>query len=219
MPDHYIKRLDLSKYTLKSFVGNNEYTCDKNNGDILTINKNGTVVTVQDSNSPSASSSPIEIIGATAGGAASSAYTLVKTVTAVPDNTATAVFTVTIPNPTVSANATILVQVLGVIGAGGAVGAGESSSGSTYIISLARTVGVTTVVATSSQGTVASGKVAGAHTFTCTVAASSVSGAAGVTQTFTINATAIDVTTGATNHVVTMTATVLNGATGGVSIA
>jgi hypothetical protein len=219
MPSKYLWRKDLSKYTLKTFDSANEYVCDTNNSDIVTVNRNGTQVTLQDSGAASASSSPIEIIGGTAAGSGTSAYTLVKTVTAVADNVATAVATVTIPNPTVNANATFLIQVCGVMGAGGAVGAGESTAGSAYVMSVARTVGATAVVTTSSQTASAVSKVSGGDTFACTIAASSVSGGSTATETFTITATAHDSTGSGTNHVVTVVITLLNGATGGVSIA
>ncbi len=49
MPNHYAWRKDLSKYTLKSFDSANEYVCDTNSSDTLTINKNGTIVQIYDS--------------------------------------------------------------------------------------------------------------------------------------------------------------------------
>lgn len=152
-------------------------------------------------------------------GGASSATTLIKTKTAIADNVATDVFTVTIPNPAVNHNATIIISVLGVIGAGGAVGAGETSSGSMYVMSIARTVGATAVIATSSQVGVASGKVSGGDTFTCTVAASAVTGGATVTETFTIQVTAHDSTGSAANHVAVLTAELINMNASGITIA
>lgn len=50
MANHYLQRLDLSKYTLKSFDSVDEVCFDTNNSDILTYNANGTVVTIPTSN-------------------------------------------------------------------------------------------------------------------------------------------------------------------------
>lgn len=163
--------------------------------------------------------STVQAAAAPAAGGASSYQVVTKTKTAIADNTATDVFTVTIPNPAVNANCTIIVKVLGVIGAGGAVGAGETASGSIYIMSVARTVGVTAVIATGTQLGVASGKVSGGDTFTCTVAASAVTGGATVTETFTIQVTAHDSTGSAANHTAILVAELINAATGGITIA
>lgn len=131
-----------------------------------------------------------EQFGASAGSAASYVK-LIKQVTAFTDTTAKDVFTVSIPIPaaTSSHNCTIRVTVLGVMGAGGTVGAGESASGSEYIMSVARYVGTTAVIATSSQLGVANGKVAGADTLTATIAASAVTGGTSAAETFTIQCT------------------------------
>lgn len=48
MGNHYIRRFDLSKYSLKSFDDSNEICCDKNNSDLLTYDANGTQKVVAD---------------------------------------------------------------------------------------------------------------------------------------------------------------------------
>lgn len=124
-------------------------------------------------------------------GAAASYVKIIKQVTAFTDTVAKDVFTVSIPIPaaTSSHNCTIRVTVLGVMGAGGTVGAGESASGSEYVMSVARYVGTTAVIATSSQVGVANGKVASADTLTATIAASAVTGGTSAAETFTIQCT------------------------------
>lgn len=49
MPNHFLKRFDLSKYTLKTFDGVDEYCADSNDSDNVKVNKNGTSATLVDS--------------------------------------------------------------------------------------------------------------------------------------------------------------------------
>ena len=51
MAQHYIRRFDLSKYTLKSFDSADEFCCDTNNSDFLTYDANGTNKVVVDTSS------------------------------------------------------------------------------------------------------------------------------------------------------------------------
>ena len=51
MGQHYIRRFDLSKYTLKSFDSADEICCDTNNSDLLTYDANGTNKVVVDTTS------------------------------------------------------------------------------------------------------------------------------------------------------------------------
>ena len=120
-----------------------------------------------------------------AAGTVTSATQLLVLKTGISDASATAVATVTIPNAAHAAS--IRVLVLGSMGAGGAVGAFEANSASSYHMSVSRTAGVATVITTSSQDTVAASNVAGAGTITAVITASSVSGGNTATQTFTIN--------------------------------
>lgn len=222
MPQHYAWRKDLSKYTLKSFDSANEFVCDTNNSDALTVNKNGTQAVLQDSVSASASSSPIEIIGATSAGGATSAYTLVKTVTGIADDTATTIFTITIPNPGTGlfSSAVVNVSLLGICGAGGSIGAGEFITTAVGSIGVTRTPGVASVINISSLTQTTAVNVAGGDTAVAiTLTNVAVSGGNTATQTFAIQVTIDDDTASGTNHICTFEATVINSAASGVTIA
>lgn len=219
MGNHYVRRFDLSKYTLKSFDSANEFACDTNNGDAWTVDKNGTQAILQDSQTA-------QLMGGNAQGNAGTLYTtLPKTVTAIADDTATTVFTVTVPNPAASTyvSAVIDVTLLGIEGAGGAIGAGESSSAAFYQVVVTRTPGVAAVAgissATSAVAAVASVSGGDALVSPLLVTLGSVSGGATATETFTIQVTIDDDTGSSTNHVCVAYASVLNASANGVTIA
>lgn len=217
MPNHYAWRKDLSKYTLKSFDSANEYVCDTNNGDALTIDKNGTNAILADSMSAQLQG------GNLSNGAGVLTTTLPKTVLAIADDTATTMFTVTIPNPTTYHSAVIDVTLLGIAGAGGAVGAGESCSASFYQVVVTRTVGVAAVAAisTPTSAVAAASAVSGGDQIVTPllVTLGAITGGATATETFTIQVTIDDDTGSATNHVCVAYASVLNALAGGVTIA
>jgi hypothetical protein len=121
--------------------------------------------------------------GASAG-AAMSKQMLLKTTTAIPDATATAIATVTVPN----ANHSAVIRVLVAATLTGA-DAYESTRVVEYQVVLARTTGANVVAAISSAigGQIAT--VAGGATLTTTLDLSSISGAVGATNTFTIRVT------------------------------
>lgn len=222
MPQHYMWRKDLSKYTLKSFDSANEFVCDTNNSDTITIDKNGTQATILDSTTAIATSSPIQISGATAGGSANSAYTLLKTVTGIQDDTATTVYTVTIPNPGTGLYASAIIDLtfVGIIGAGGTIGAGEGAAGGTATVTVTRTPGANAVANASALAQTSTASVSGGDTMTFAYSLGSVSGSATATNTFTIQVTCDDDTnTSANNHVCIAAATVYNPAASGVTIA
>lgn len=221
MGNHYIRRFDLSKYTLKSFDSADEVCCDTNNSDAFTVNKNGTQAVLQDSVSVLASTSPTIIQGATAGGAAVSAYSTLKQVTAIADDVATTVFTVTVPNPPAGTPvcAAIDLTFLGILGAGGAVGAGESISGGTAVVGVTRTNGLAAVVNASTLAQTYTATVAGGDTNVFAYSVSAVSGGNTATQTFTIQVTIDDDTGAATNDICVAYATVLNANASGATIA
>lgn len=142
---------------------------------------------------------------------------IVRATTAIANNTATAVLTVSIPNGAHSA--TVRVTITGSLGAGGAIGANEASASITYDFTIARTAGVNAVVATSAgYGSSGSAAVAGADTCTVTAAASAISGAVGATNSFTVNATIARGGGASTNHTARVLAEVLNANSSGVSI-
>lgn len=150
-------------------------------------------------------------------GAAVVADHLTKTVTAIADNTATDVLTVTVPNAQHLAQ--IQVCLTGVLGAGGAIGAGEAAATNCYIITVVRTAGVATVATASSAFGAAASNVAGAGTCTAVVTLSAMTGAVSVTQTFTIKATIVKSGGSSANHVAFVVVRLLNGNATGVTIA
>lgn len=151
-------------------------------------------------------------------GSAQNSYTITKRVTGLADTVATDILTVTVPNAQHAA--CIDLEVLAVLGAGGAVGAGEAARESKYQVIVTRTAGLAAVIAVSSAiGGVAS-NVAGATSIaSAVVTASAVSGANSATQTFTIKL-AITKTGGASdNHTVAVSARLLNYSASGATIA
>ena len=151
-------------------------------------------------------------------GAASVQTEVTKAVTAFTDTTAKAVFTVTIPNAAHAAR--IEVDCLGVLGAGGSIGAGESTMSTKYIVTLARTAGVAVVAGVSSVIGAANAKVAGGDDITSVVVTTSaITGAVGASNSFTINVAITRAGAGASNHTGLFTAKVLNQNATGVTIA
>jgi hypothetical protein len=151
-------------------------------------------------------------------GAVTTESLVIKAVTAFADTTAKAVFTVTVPNAVHAAG--IEVDCLGVLGAGGAIGAGESTMRTKYVLTLARTAGLACVVGVSTVVGSANAKVAGADDITSVVVtASAMTGATSATQTFTINVAITRSGAGATNHTGVFVARLVNQNTAGVTIA
>lgn len=145
-------------------------------------------------------------------GAATTSSKLQKKVTAIADNTATAILTVTVPN----ANHAALVK-LTLLTSNGGTDAFESSRTSTGEVVLARTAGVDTVAAASALVSQIA-TVSGGATHTTAVSVSAMTGAASATQTFTIQVTIDDSgNLGASQCVVL--AEVLNAEVTGVTIA
>lgn len=143
---------------------------------------------------------------------------LTKAVTGLTDTTATDVFTVTIPN--VKHNAILEVDVQGVMGAGGAVGAGETVKASKYYLAIVRTAGVAGVVTVSAAVVTTQAKVAGADNITSTVvSASAMSGTNSATQTFTVKVAITKAAGAADNHTCYASARLLNGNASGITIA
>lgn len=151
-------------------------------------------------------------------GAASVQTTITKAVTAFADTTAKDVFTVTVPN---AAHAAVIeIDCLGVLGAGGAIGAGESSRNVKYQVVLARTAGVNVVATASAAIGGAAAKVAGGDDITSVVVTlSAIVGAVGASNTFTIKAAITRSGAGATNHTGVFTARILNQNATGVTVA
>lgn len=148
------------------------------------------------------------LANAAPGFALSTSIPATKSVTGIADATPTDVLTVTIPNGVV--NADIRVTLLASLGAGGAIGAGEASQTITYNISVTRTAGVNAVTNVSTAFGSAKNAVAGANTITATLGASSVAGAVGAVNTFTIQATITKGGGSSANHVAALRYEVFN---------
>lgn len=141
-----------------------------------------------------------------------------KEVTAIADNTATAVLTVTIPNGAHSASLRVVLK--GAAGGGGAVGADESTRSIEYRVDVTRTAGVNAVATLSAPGmNPAAATVAGGNGITVTGTIGAISGAVGATNTFPINVTIARAAGTATNHICFPYAELINDNANGVTIA
>lgn len=140
-----------------------------------------------------------------------------KAVTGITNAAATDVLTVTIPNAAHSA--CLEVEVIGSLGAGGAVGANEATASNTYKFVITRTAGVATVVATSAAFGAAAAAVAGAATVTCTAAATAMTGVVSAQQTFTVQVTISRSAGSSTNHTCLVYAKLMNANVTGITIA
>lgn len=149
-------------------------------------------------------------------GAAAEVNRISKKVTAIANNSATAVLTITIPNAAHSAS--VLVRLTGSLGAGGAIGANEATGVVSYLVSVARTAGVNADADISSAFGAANSAVSGAATVTVTAAMSSVSGAVGAVNTFTVNVTIARSGGSSDNHTCAVYAEVQNGNATGVTL-
>jgi hypothetical protein len=159
------------------------------------------------------------VFGSSAGvpGSALSVNQITKETTAIADNTATAIFTVTVPNAAEAAS--IEVTVLGRLGAGGAIGADEASSTSKYMLDVARTPGVASVCTVGAQVGLATSSVAGGATVTAVVTQTANGEGVTVTNTHTIKITIAHGTGASTNHKCDFTARIINANATGVTIA
>lgn len=152
----------------------------------------------------------------TTGGSATSVTSKIRAVTGIANNTATDVFTVTVPNA--SHMATIRVTLSGSLGAGGAIGAGEATGNISYDFAVTRTAGVAAAVGVSSAYGSSTAAVAGAATITISAAASAISGAVGATNTFTIQVTIARGSGSSTNHTCRATAEIINANASGITV-
>lgn len=156
----------------------------------------------------------------TFGGAPAAAATVTRNrvaVTAIANNVATTVATITIPNAAHSA--TIKFTVVGSLGAGGAIGANEASAANSYFVTIARTAGVNAVGAISSAFGAAASAVAGAATVTSVLTLAAVSGAVGATNTIPVQVTIARSGGSSTNHTALVTWEILNANATGVTVA
>lgn len=141
-----------------------------------------------------------------------------KAISAISNNVATAAFTVTIPNAAHSA--AIRVRLVGSLGAGGAIGANESTQDAEYMINVTRTTGVNAVATIGAVvGQAAAASVAGANNAAVTGTLSAISGAVGATNTFTVNVTIARSAGTSDNHTCLAFAELLNANASGITIA
>lgn len=157
--------------------------------------------------------------GATSGaGAATSRTEINKAITAITDAVAKATFTVTIPNGAHSAS--LKVKLVGSLGAGGAIGANEASQSVEYHIDIARTAGANAVATIGAAiGQPASAAVSGAATVAVSAALSAISGAAGATNTFTVDVTVTKSGGSSDSHTCLCYGQLVNANASGVTIA
>lgn len=143
---------------------------------------------------------------------------ITKAVAGLADTVATAAFTVTVPNG--QHTAAIIIDALGVMGAGGAVGAGETSRLSEYQVVVTRTSGLAAVATVSSAVGGVQSKVAGADNITSVVVTcSAMTGANSATQTFNILVAITKAGGSADNHTLVAVARLLNQRATGITIA
>lgn len=143
---------------------------------------------------------------------------LVKTVTAIADDAATTLFTITIPNPASAAtwvSAMLDISIMGVAGAGGAIGAGESNTIATCTVALVRTTGAATVAAVSTlTQTAVAASSGGDQLVAVTLTLGAATGANSATQTIAVQTTLDDDTGSATNHMAVVYVGILNNGLG-----
>ena len=150
-------------------------------------------------------------------GTANSVTNIFKRVTAIAENTATTVLTITVPNVLACAN--IQVTLVGIAGAAGAIGTGECVTSVSYNYSVTRTPGVAMGAKMSSAFGSAAAVVTGAGTMTVVSADPTLTGE-GVTLTNTgIIKVTIDASATADNHICLVYARVINYLAGGVTVA
>jgi predicted RecA/RadA family phage recombinase len=141
-----------------------------------------------------------------------------KKVTGLSNATATDVLTVTVPNAQHAA--LIDVDVLGILGAGGTIGAGESFILSKYQIVVGRTAGLATVAVVSSAIGGQKGAVSGGDAMTsAVVTVSTMTGATSATQTYTIKVAVTKASGASDNHVAVVSARIVNENATGITIA
>jgi hypothetical protein len=169
---------------------------------------------------PAYTANPVVLTVATGATTATSAGASIhgtKVVTAIPNNMATTVLTWSVGN--VEATSLVKIHVIGSLGAGGAVGAGECATSIEFLLTVTRVANVNAVSAAASAAE-ATGNATVAGGATCTIARSlvGVSGGAGATNTQAIQ---VNITAGSgssTNHVATIEYWILNKAANGVTI-
>ncbi len=107
-----------------------------------------------------------------------------KTIAGIQNNVFTDVATITVPN--MASGALIEITLTGSLGAGGAIGAYEATTGRTVIIAVTRTPNLATVATIITSQDAIDARVVGATTITQTTQLSAITGLPNVQQTFTL---------------------------------
>lgn len=137
----------------------------------------------------------------------------VKKVTAIADNTATTVFTVTVPNAGHAAGIR-----LSLVSTNGSTDAYESTRVAEGFVAIARTSGVATVAVVATLALAQIATVAAGATHTLAYSVTAMTGAVGATQTFDIQVTVND-TGNVGGNIVLAFAELMNVAASGITIA
>lgn len=127
-----------------------------------------------------------------------------RTILSIPDETATTIFTINVPNPatTTFVSTLLYITLMGVLGAGGAVGAGEGISFAQFLVGVTRTNGLAAVITVSAAVNAGNIAVSGGTTpGAATLTNVAVAGANTVAQTFAMQTSVDDDTSTSTNHV------------------
>lgn len=161
-------------------------------------------------------STATQSLGAGPGGALSS-NRFVFSKTGLADTVATNVVTVTVPNGKVGA--ILRCTFIGSLGAGGAIGAGESTHGISYDFAIARTSGVAAVALIATATGSVKQTVAGGAAATTAGAVSSVTGAVGAVNTFQLTCAVTKASGSSDNHTCMIVVEVLNEFASGVTVA
>lgn len=152
----------------------------------------------------------INVVGTGLPGSPGSTIEINKVLTGLADNVVTTLATVTVPNATLGAGVTVIVN--------GTLGDGDSSQQSVVDIGISRIAGAATkAVAGAAVGPGATAGVTG--NAVATVSVTGMTGAVGGTQTFDIQVKVARSAGVSTNHVVAARIALVNGLGGGVSIA
>ena len=149
------------------------------------------------------------LLGSTTAGSATTAHRIIVKKTSIADNTATDVLTITVPN----ANHAAAIKVT-LLSSNGSTDAFESSRCAEGMVILSRTTGVNVVAAAAALDLAQIATVAAGATHTLAYGVSSITGAVGAANTFTIQVTIDDSGNTGSNQVVVLAELINSEATG-----
>ena len=132
------------------------------------------------------------------------------------DATYTDTMTVTVPN--VAIGGSIFLLITGALGAGGAVGAYEGVASQVATLSVSRVAGSNAVATLASVAVTSNAVVSGAATIALANQLSSISGAVGAVNTFTLQTRVTKGSGSSANHTATVLAWLFNPTATGISL-